>query len=241
MLLLQTLKGAVMKKSTRITAIVAAGALAVGTGAAAIAIADPGDGHGGMGQGSGAQMGAGHGQSMDGKGHGQGSGRGMNAGRGGQGFGMDAATLPAQKSTAPLRASEAAALTYLREEEKLARDVYTTLARTSGDPRFTRIAASEQRHMDALGKLLTRYGIADPTAGKAAGEFESAKLQQLYTDLVAKGSASPAAALEVGRSIEKLDITDLQQRESDSKHSDVTTVFQQLERGSNMHLRAFTR
>ena len=60
-------------------------------------------------------------------------------------------------------------------------------------------------------------------------------------DLVAKGSASPAAALAVGRSIEKLDIADLQQRESASKHSDVTTVFQQLERGSNMHLRAFTR
>lgn len=239
-----------MKKSTRITAIVAAGALAVGTGAAAVAIADSGDEHGGMGQGSGAQMekghgkgmeGKGHGHRMDGKGQGQGGGHGMNAGKGGQGSGMDAATLPAQQSTAPLSASEAAALTYMREEEKLARDVYTTLAGTSGDQRFTRIAASEQRHMDQLGRLLTRYTLADPTAGKAAGEFQDAKLQQLYTDLVAKGSASPAAALQVGRSIEKLDIADLQQREAASTHSDVTTVFQQLERGSNMHLRAFTR
>ena len=123
-------------------------------------------------------------------------------------------TLPKRTNAAPLSATEAAAVTYMREEEKLARDVYTTLAATSGNPVFTRIAASEQRHMDALGRLITRYGLTDPAKNEAAGAFQNAELQRLYDELVAKGSASPAAAIEVGRSIEQLDIADLNAREA---------------------------
>ena len=166
-------------------------------------------------------------------GQGSGMGRGSGAGIG------DAARLPARTSEARLSTGETAAVTYMREEEKLAREVYVKLAGTSGNPVFTRIAASEQRHMDALGRVITRYGLTDPTPGKTAGQFDNQTLQQLYNQLIAKGSSSPAAAVEVGRSIEKLDIADLNSREATSNHTDVRWIFQQLERGSNMHLRAF--
>ncbi len=238
-----------MRTPKHIVTIIAAGAIAVAAGATAVAVADhQGNGNNGMGQRQGAGMGNGRGMDNGaggtmGRRAGMGGGSRMGKGSGmGQGSGArmgDAARLPARTDQAPLSTSETAAVTYMREEEKLARDVYTKLAGTSGNPVFTRIAASEQRHMDALGRVITRYGLTDPTQGKTAGQFQNQTLQQLYNELTTKGSASPAAAIEVGRSIEKLDIADLNSREATSKHTDVRWTFQQLERGSNMHLRAF--
>jgi hypothetical protein len=234
-----------MRTPTRITTIVAAGAVAVAAGATAVAVADT---QGNAGSGMARHQGVGMAdRSARGMQNAAGGMMGRRAGTGnatrmkqhsrmGSGTGTQ---LPARTSTAPLSASEAAAVTYMREEEKLARDVYTKLAGTSGNPVFTRIAASEQRHMDALGRIITRYGLTDPTKGQTAGQFKNQTLQRLYNELVAKGSASPAAAIEVGRTIEKLDIADLNSREATTKHADVNWVFQQLERGSNMHLRAF--
>ena len=57
-----------------------------------------------------------------------------------------------------LSTQESASLVLMREEEKLARDVYTFLARKWNVPVFTNIAASEQMHMDQLALLLT-HGI----------------------------------------------------------------------------------
>lgn len=225
-----------MKTSTRTTAIIATAALATGAVAATAAVSD----HQSKGEpsGMGQSGGMGHGQGRHGGGMGERAGKGQGMGSGG---GMNGGlTLPAKTNTQPLSSSEAAAVTYMREEEKLARDVYNKLAETSGLPMFTRIATSEQRHMDALGRVLTRYNLPDPTTGNAAGAFKNPELQKLYTKLVARGSTSPEAATAVGRSIERLDIADLNKREATSKHSDVRWVFEQLERGSQMHLRAFT-
>ena len=55
------------------------------------------------------------------------------------------------------------------------------------------IAAAEERHGAALERMLTLYRIADPTSGYAIGRFPT--MQKLYDDLVAKGSASRAAAV----------------------------------------------
>ena len=240
-----------MRTPKHIVTIIAAGAIAVAAGATAVAVADhQGNGNHGMGQHQGVGMDNGNARGMDnaagskmGSRAGMGGGSRMGQGSGtGQGSGMgmgDALRLPARTNTAALSTNETAAVTYMREEEKLARDVYVKLTGTSGNPVLTRIAASEQRHMDALGRVITRYGLTDPTQGKTAGQFQNQTLQQLYNELTAKGSASPAAAVEVGRSIEKLAIADLNSREATSKHTDVRWTFQQLERGSNMHLRAF--
>lgn len=138
-----------------------------------------------------------------------------------------------------LPATEVAALRYMREEEKLARDVYTVLAETSGDQRFTRIASSEQQHMDRVKGLLDRYAITDPAAGMGPGEFRNADLQRLYTKLVARGRTSATAALAVGRTIERTDIADLDERLDDVTTTSVRRVFTNLRRASENHLRAF--
>ena len=140
-----------------------------------------------------------------------------------------------------LTAVEQAGLLYMREEEKLAHDVYVTLGEKWNVPVFQNIPQSEQTHMDAVKLLLGRYGLSDPATDKAIGVFTDAPLQGLYNDLVEQGSQSLAAALTVGATIEDLDIVDLQTRLAQTDKADIQLVYENLLKGSRNHLRAFTR
>lgn len=145
----------------------------------------------------------------------------------------------AQIPVAPLSSTEADALRYMREEEKLAHDVYVTLGTTWGLQIFSNISQSEATHTNAIKTLLDRYELADPAAGKAVGEFTDPTLQALYNQLVAQGQGSLANALTVGATIEDLDIVDLQTRVAQTEHPDLQMVYANLMQGSRNHLRAF--
>jgi hypothetical protein len=141
--------------------------------------------------------------------------------------------------SAALAEEEAAGLLFMREEEKLARDLYNAFAEQWDLPIFSNIARSEQRHMDSVARLLTRYGLDDPTAGKGPGEFSDPALQALYDDLLAQGSVSVEAALAVGVLVEETDIADLDERLAMTTQPDITRVYTNLRRGSTYHLAAF--
>lgn len=137
-----------------------------------------------------------------------------------------------------LNQSEIDALLYMREEEKLAHDVYLTLYEKWNLAIFNNIARSEQKHMDAVKILLDRYNLEDPMLGEI-GYFENQTLQALYDELVLTGSESVQNALSVGGAIEEIDILDLKEGLSESTNPDVIRVFESLLRGSNNHLQAF--
>ncbi len=61
-----------------------------------------------------------------------------------------------------LTKEEAEDLLVLREEEKLARDVYLYSYDKYNTQIFSNISSSEQRHMDKILFLLTKYGLDDP-------------------------------------------------------------------------------
>ena len=134
---------------------------------------------------------------------------------------------------------EISELTHMREEEKLARDIYQTMYSIWSDGIFQRISLSEQRHMDAIGALLERYALEDPAADKSIGEFSSIELQNLYQNLVAMGQLSHVDALKVGAMIEDLDLYDLQQALNYTDNEDIKIVYQNLIGGSQNHMRAF--
>ncbi|MBK8795548.1 MAG: DUF2202 domain-containing protein [Anaerolineales bacterium] len=150
--------------------------------------------------------------------------------------------MPTVTLTVPgaLSEDERASLLFMREEEKLAHDVYVTLYDQWGLRVFNNIAASEQKHTDAIAALLNAYGLTDPTIGNGVGEFTNPDLQALYDELVAQGSASVTEALKVGVAIEELDITDLEQRIAETDSSDIQRVYSNLLAGSTNHLRAFS-
>ena len=153
----------------------------------------------------------------------------------GNGTGTNILAIPASE----LSSDEAEALLFMREEEKLARDVYKTLYATWNLPTFQNIASSEQTHMDQIALLLTRYKLTDPA--QAPGVFKNATLQALYTKLVAQGKLSIGDALKVGGAIEEIDIKDLQTRLPQTDNADIQQVYNSLMQGSYNHLNAFSR
>jgi hypothetical protein len=139
----------------------------------------------------------------------------------------------------PLDTTERATLLSMREEEKLAHDVYVTLGAKTGEQAFLRIAAAEERHGLAMERMLARYGIADPTDGYAVGTFPTASIQTLYNDLVAKGSASRTAAIGVGLEIERTDVAGLKAAIAQTDEAVLDRVYASLLAGSERHLKAF--
>lgn len=142
--------------------------------------------------------------------------------------------------TSDLTDSELASLLKMKEEEKMARDVYAALAQKWGSPIFSNISAAENNHMNAVVLLLTTYGADNTTIGEA-GKFTDASVQTLYDELVAKGGVSIEEAYQTGALIEEMDIKDLTVALSSTNNENVTLVFDNLLKGSRNHLRAFNR
>ena len=135
--------------------------------------------------------------------------------------------------------AERTGLVFSREEEKMARDLYTKLGAKYDSVVWDRIAASEQRHFDAIGTLLNRYSVADPASGKPAGSYNDPSIQRLYDDWLKRGLVSEKDAFAVAIELENRDIADLQGEVKAADNTDIKSVYASLLRGSNNHLRAF--
>ncbi len=154
-------------------------------------------------------------------------------------LGVALAALPGET----LSAAEQATLAYMREEEKLAHDVYAQFDTLyAGSVKiFGNIAISETTHTEAVRQLLLRYNLSDPSATLAPGLFQNATLQALYTQLVATGSPSLTAALKVGATIEELDMIDIKAALLNVDNQDIRVVYESLLKGSRNHLRSFVK
>ncbi|MFB6104830.1 MAG: DUF2202 domain-containing protein [Halobacteriaceae archaeon] len=129
---------------------------------------------------------------------------------------------------------------YMREEEKVARDVYLALADEWGLTTHDRISDSEQTHMDAMLQLVETYDLEDPATG-VIGTFTNEDLQAFHDDLVEWGRSSVIASLKVGCRIEERDMRDIQLRVDRTDEEPVTLVYENLLKGSRNHLRAYYR
>ncbi|MCK4564587.1 MAG: DUF2202 domain-containing protein [Verrucomicrobia bacterium] len=135
--------------------------------------------------------------------------------------------------------AEASDLLFMREEEKLARDVYIAMYAEWSTPVFDNISQSEQTHMDKILGLLDKYGLADPALG--FGEFADAELQELFDALIDLGLQSELDALMVGALIEEVDMEDIVLAMERTDEADILTVYGNLLAGSENHLNAFVK
>ena len=140
-----------------------------------------------------------------------------------------------------LDTSETEAILFLKEEEKLARDVYLTLSLDYGTAIFTNIARSEDHHMGLVDLLIARYGLTDPVQDNPIGVFTNPDIGALYASLVAQGQQSLVDALIVGATIEDLDLADLYDLIETTDNLDMALIAQNLAAGSRNHLRGFVK
>lgn len=133
-------------------------------------------------------------------------------------------------------------LIYMREEEKLARDIYLTLADYFDSNIFNNIASAEQRHMDSVKRLLNKFGLLDPVADdeNEIGIFTNPEFAQIYQNRT-KTDVTIKEAIETGIFIEETDILDLQKAIAETNNIDILNTYENLLRGSRNHLRAFVR
>ena len=131
-------------------------------------------------------------------------------------------------------------LLHMKEEEKLARDVYAALYEKWGIPIFSNISRAENTHMSAVIYLLEKYG-EEQTAVDEPGKFTNPDFQKLYAHLVTKGSTSLVEAFKTGALIEDMDIKDLMEFLDEVTNENIIMVFENLTKGSRNHLRAFNR
>jgi hypothetical protein len=134
---------------------------------------------------------------------------------------------------------EADNLVFMREEEKLARDVYLTMYEAWGLNIFSNIAASEQKHTDAVAEMLDKYKLPDPVVDDRVGIFVNQELANLYDTLLARGYLSSLDALKVGALIEEVDMVDLKRAIEETDNEDIQVLYENLLSGSRNHLRAF--
>ena len=153
-------------------------------------------------------------------------------------------------------------LFFMREEEKLARDVYQTLGTMYPDSViFGNIDDSEQQHMTAVKAMIEKYGYEDPNTndnvGAYTGEDFGWYFTEKYNQLVERASISELEALYVGAFIEELDMMDINQCpqvivETDdgindvsecgkvyTDNADVQRLYSSLLDGSDSHLEGY--
>jgi hypothetical protein len=143
------------------------------------------------------------------------------------------------QSSTPITQAEIDDLKFLREEEKLARDVYLFSYDKYQVSSFSSISQSEQKHMNSVLNLMNKYGIPD-SASTEIGVFNNTDLQALYTSLTTQSNISSVEALKVGATIEDLDINDIDDFIGNTTKSDLLNVYDNLTCGSKNHIRSYT-
>lgn len=166
--------------------------------------------------------------------------------------------------TSTLDFNEETHLVFMREEEKLARDVYLMLGTLYPDsPVFGNIDDSEQRHTEAVRDKLLQYGIEDPNTNDNIGVFTGEDYGWYFTEkydaLVTRGAMSELDALYVGAFIEELDMRDINQCPSVvmetwetitetsecgkvyTQNSDIQRLYENLLEGSENHLAGYVK
>jgi hypothetical protein len=155
-------------------------------------------------------------------------------------------------------------LVFMREEEKLARDVYLTLGTMYPDSViFGNIDDSEQTHATAVKAMLEKYGVDDPNTNDNIGAFTGEDYGWYFTEkynlLVERATISELDALYVGAFIEELDMLDINQCpqvivETDNgindvsecgkvytDNADIDNLYSSLLDGSDSHLGGYVK
>lgn len=133
-------------------------------------------------------------------------------------------------------------LRYVREQEKLTRDVHLSLYERWRLKAFRKAAFRERSHINWALVLHDKYELGDPAGSLGVGVFTRADLQELYDDLTQLGAESVGSALTVAAALEEMNIYTLRIRAlRRTQNQDMRTLYQNLMKGARNNLRVFHR
>jgi hypothetical protein len=138
---------------------------------------------------------------------------------------------------------EKATVLRMREEEKMARDVYIVMNEKWDQQVFSHISESEINHMSQMKIWVDKFSLDDPVTrnNDQRGVFTDPALQKLYNELIASGLQSREASYRAGAKVEEVDILDLKAALAETSNADLQSTYKYLIHASENHLRAFVR
>ena len=166
-------------------------------------------------------------------------GRGQQGGPG-RGHGGNCYAGQGSVSAGQLTQQDAASILLLREEEKLARDVYLTLSEKWNVPVFKNIAQAEARHMSVMKMLVDRYGLEDPVKDDTVGTFTSPEFRQVVSGTCGFRFRLAGRRIQGRREDRGTGYQGFAGFTGNVQSTDVRRVYQNLLRASENHLRAFS-
>ena len=167
------------------------------------------------------------------------------AGPNGQGFGYGGGlgfnlTIP-ETTDYNISETEIADLLFMREEEQMAHDLYTSWSGMYSLPVFGNIAQAEETHASEIQFLIDRYNLTAGRIGNLSTGYENPAIQALSASLADQGNQSLTDALKAGVMIEEQDISDLDKTLANTTREDLKVVYGNLRNGSENHLNAFNK
>ena len=157
-------------------------------------------------------------------------------------YGEGIMTLTTEKkmtsAVVALTSREKEGMLFIWEEEKAARDLYTSLYEENNLTIFLDLMRSEQSHMDQIRAVIDQYGLAIPGRDEP-GAFQNQTLQEIHDELLAEGLQSDQDALKAAATFEEISIMDLEKELDATETEDIRIVYQGLLAGSRKHLRSY--
>jgi hypothetical protein len=150
-----------------------------------------------------------------------------------------AGVTPVFDSTAELTADEIEFLYAVREDEKVARDLYAAFFEKYKLKAFENLSKAEINHIRAVELLMDYYEIEYPEAGDY-GKFTDPARQQLYDSLLLKGETA-LEAFKVMAQLEEDNIVSYLKVLEDIDNDNIGIVIENLERASENHFKATIR
>src|SRR5690606_37750907 len=99
-------------------------------------------------------------------------------------------------------------LIFIWEEEKAARDIYSSLYEKNNLTIFLDLTRSEESHMGQAKAVIDKYDLSLPA--DVPGVFGNQTLQEIHDRLLEKGLESNEEALKVAAEFEEISIMDLE-------------------------------
>ena len=133
-------------------------------------------------------------------------------------------------------------LFFIYQEEKMARDVYVTLAKTyKNETMFRVMQIAEDKHLECAKGLCDIYGVDRSSVDEdLIGELESPLLKTLYDVYIEQGKSSLRDAIEIAEFMEDTH-KDMVEHASVGMPSDVVSVYEKLKKGSLNYPDTFER
>lgn len=147
--------------------------------------------------------------------------------------------VPSFETTAELTSDEIEFLYAVREDEKLARDIYNSFYSLYASKPMSNIAKAEENHIAAVERLFYFYSINYPAVGEA-GVFADATRQSYYNELISKGTTL-LDAYKAAAYLEEKDIADYEAVLPSITNPNIKLVIEHLIKGSINHFKATLR